>query len=208
MSEILPYYQGLKIRDISQLPPHITFQEYLKIIEAVNKSFESLPPTDDRLFRQRRDKLFLTCLWETGGRVGDVCDLLVSDIDMYTHVLNLRVRKRKKTIVVTLSDRLLFETSEYLRNFKIEGRLFDFTRQYAWQQLKKYAEIAKVKDVHPHKFRHGLAIYLLEQKVPIPVISARLGHSNVLITMQQYMKVTPEIQRMFMENVKMRGNGQ
>ncbi len=208
MSEILPYYQGLKIRDLSELPPHINFQEYLRIIEAVGKVFESIPSTDDRIFRQRRDILFLTYLWETGGRVGDVCDILVSDIDMYTHNLNLRVRKRKKTIIVTLNDRLLFETSEYLRNFKIEGKLFDFTRQYAWQQLKKYAEVAGVKGVHPHKFRHGLAIYLLEQKVPIPVISTRLGHSNVLITMQLYMKITPEIQRMFMENVKMRGNGQ
>ncbi|MDI6709065.1 MAG: tyrosine-type recombinase/integrase [Candidatus Thermoplasmatota archaeon] len=87
-----------------------------------------------------------------------------------------------------------------------KDKLLGFTRQHAWKIVKRYAALAGIQDVHPHKFRHGLAIYLLQQGVPIPVISARLGHSNVYITMQLYMKVTPEIQRHFLERVPMRGD--
>ena len=52
-------------------------------------------------------------------------------------------------------------------------------------------------------FRHGLAIYLLENNVPIPIISARLGHSSVLTTMRYYLVITPEVQRQFMQVVKL-----
>ncbi|MDG6993710.1 MAG: site-specific integrase [Nitrososphaerota archaeon] len=46
-------------------------------------------------------------------------------------------------------------------------------------------------------FRHWLAIHLLESKVPIPIISARLGHSSILATLRYYLIVTPEVQRQF-----------
>ena len=45
--------------------------------------------------------------------------------------------------------------------------------------------------------RHGLAIHLLNQNVPIPIISDRLGHSSVLTTMRYYLVITPEMQRQF-----------
>ena len=61
-----------------------------------------------------------------------------------------------------------------------------------------------LRDIHPHKFRHGLAIHLLQQGVPIPVISARLGHASVYVTMSMYMKVTPEIQAEMVKNVTWR----
>ena len=49
----------------------------------------------------------------------------------------------------------------------------------------------------PHMFRHGLSIHLLESNVPIPIISARLGHSNILTTPRYYLVITPEVQRQF-----------
>jgi integrase/recombinase XerD len=70
--------------------------------------------------------------------------------------------------------------------------------------VKQYAEEAGIEDIHPHKFRHGLAIHLLQQGVPIPVISARLGHASVYVTMSLYMKVTPEIQAEMVKHVKWR----
>jgi len=57
--------------------------------------------------------------------------------------------------------------------------------------------------LHPHKFRHGLAIHMLNSGVPIPVISARLGHSTTAITQQMYLKITPELQREFMKRVEL-----
>ena len=200
---IIPFTQG-QLKNITELPPHITYEEFNAMMQAVDKYFNQKKETEKRDYHRDRDKLMLSLMWETGGRIDDICQLKTTDFDFKKRELNLYMRKRKRNNVVTLSDRMLFEISEYLRNWQIKDRLFDLTRQRAWQLIKKYSRIAGIDDVHPHKFRHGLAIYLLQQGVPIPVISARLGHSSVYITMQLYMKVTPEVQRHFMNNVPMR----
>ena len=49
--------------------------------------------------------------------------------------------------------------------------------------------------LHPHMFRHGLAIYLLQHGVSDKIIARRLGHSNALTTIKYYMVITPEIER-------------
>ncbi len=200
---IIPFTQG-HLKNISELPPHITYEEFNSMLQAVDQYYNQKKPTKERNHHQDRDKLLLSLMWETGGRVDDICSLKTSDFDFKKHHLNLWMKKRKRNNIVTLSDRMLFEISEYLRNHQIQDKLFNLTRQRAWQLIKKYSHIANINGVHPHKFRHGLAIYLLQQNVPIPVISARLGHSSVYITMQLYMKVTPEIQRHFLEGVPMR----
>lgn len=200
---IIPFTQG-QLKNIATLPPHITYEEYNTMLQAVDQYFNQKKETEKRNHHRDRDKLMLSLMWETGGRIDDICQLKTTDFDFKKRELNLYMKKRKRNNIVTLSDRMLFEISEYLRNHQIRDRLFDLTRQRAWQLIKKYASIAEISDVHPHKFRHGLAIYLLQQSVPIPVISARLGHSSVYITMQLYMKVTPEIQRHFLEGVPMR----
>jgi integrase len=82
-----------------------------------------------------------------------------------------------------------------------DGRL---TRQGAYLKIqgwgKKYLNMA----IHPHMLRHGLAIYLLSQNVPLPVIAARLGHSNVFITQKSYLVITPDLQRSMTAHVPMR----
>ena len=200
---IISFTQG-QLKNIAELPPHITYEEFNAMLQAVDQYFNQKKQTPKRSYHRNRDKLLLSLMWETGGRIDDICSLKTSDFDFRKRELNLYMKKRRKNNIVTLSDRMLFEISEYLRNWQIKDRLFDLTRQRAWQLIKKYSRIAGIDDVHPHKFRHGLAIYLLQQGVPIPVISARLGHSSVYITMQLYMKVTPEVQRHFMNNVPMR----
>jgi integrase/recombinase XerD len=78
------------------------------------------------------------------------------------------------------------------------------TRQRAWQIIKAYGKMAAIENLHPHKFRHGIAIYLMEKGVPMPIISNRLGHSNPITTMRFYQRITPEIQRKMLEGIKWR----
>ncbi|MEW6069884.1 MAG: site-specific integrase [Candidatus Thermoplasmatota archaeon] len=203
MHRIIPFGET-QLKKISELPPHISYEEFNLMLKAVDSFYAAKNKTKHRNFMRDRDKLFLSLLWETGGRVSDVCALSIKDFDFKNRILNLYMKKRRRVNKITLGDRCMYEVSEYLRNYHQEDKLFDISRIRAWKLIKRYAEIAGIEDVHPHKFRHGLAIYLLQQGVPIPVISARLGHSSVYITMQLYMKVTPEIQRRFLERVPMR----
>ncbi len=70
-----------------------------------------------------------------------------------------------------------------------------------WKTLRAYAGVADLRNTHPHRFRPGLAVHLLQQGVPIQVISARLGHALVYVTMSMYMKVTPDIQAEMVKGV-------
>lgn len=62
--------------------------------------------------------------------------------------------------------------------------------------MREYGRDIRI-DVHPHMFRHGHVIHLLNQNVSIPIILARLGHSSVLMTLRYYLVITPEVHRQF-----------
>lgn len=191
------------LKNLSELPPHITIQEFREIVEAVDRYFDSKKLTKTRAFKRDRDKLFLRILWETGGRVADVCRIEEKDFDFERGILNLKVAKTKKILQVPLGQGILLQISEYLRKWDKKDHLFGFTRVEAWHLIKRYSKLAGIDDVHPHKFRHGLAIHLLNSKVPIPIISARLGHSTTRVTQEMYLKITPEIQKQFLDNIEL-----
>ncbi len=188
---------------VDQLPPHITLNEYQRLRDTVQEHW-SQKRTPKSRFYERRHTLFLDLLWSTGARVDDLCRLPVSAVDFTQRRVRIDMKKVKRPTVVSLDEGLLLDLSCFIADFEIMGDLFGFTRFYAYKMLKQYAEEAGLLDIHPHKFRHGLAIHLLQQGVPIPVISARLGHASVYVTMSMYMKVTPEIQAEMVKNVKWR----
>ncbi|WP_210409172.1 tyrosine-type recombinase/integrase [Methanococcoides vulcani] len=73
------------------------------------------------------------------------------------------------------------------------------TRQYVNRMLEEYSEIAGIRKIHPHFFRHGLATYLLSQGVPMEVISFRLNHSSTMTTAKYCARITPDIERDFIK---------
>ncbi len=52
--------------------------------------------------------------------------------------------------------------------------------------MKSIARRAGVPPVTPHSLRHGVASMLLEAGVPLPAVSAKLGHASVHITARIY----------------------
>ncbi|MBX8636170.1 MAG: site-specific integrase [Thermoplasmata archaeon] len=183
------------LKEYDKLPPHITREQYLRLLDAVARKYSSAGQwaKKERYLRDR-DKLLLSLMWETGGRIGDILNIVPENFDFDRKVLNLSVKKRKNVNTIPLDDSLLLEISNYLRNYAVGGKLCDFSKVQAWKIVRTYGKETGI-DVHPHMFRHGLAIHLLKNNVPIPIISARLGHSNVLTTMRYYLVITPEVQR-------------
>ena len=204
MQGMMPYAQGaLRLKEYDQLPPHITREQYLNLLNAVERKYSSAGQWAKKAkYYRDRDKLLLRLMWETGGRIGDILNIVPGNFDFDRKVLNLGVKKRKNTNTIPLDDGLLLEVSNYLRNYAVGGKLCDFYKVQAWKIVRAYGRETGI-DVHPHMFRHGLAIHLLENNVPIPIISARLGHSNVLTTMRYYLVITPEVQRQFMQGVRL-----
>jgi integrase len=62
----------------------------------------------------------------------------------------------------------------------------------AWRKLAKRCGL---EGTHPHTARHSMASLMMKQGVPVKVISERLGHSGINITMDLYAHVLPGMQR-------------
>jgi len=200
MSDIVLSNNAIKIKSYDQLPPHITRQQFDMLINQVQYDYSFKKSKKTEYFKSR-DLLLLNLLWETGGRVGDIVNIKRSDFDIEGKVLNLRVAKKKNINTIPLSNDIIIlyltyimQKSKYYSKFDL---IFDLTKQRAWQIVRKYGSEIGLNKLHPHMFRHGLAIHLLQRGVPIPIISARLGHASTTTTMNYYLVITPEIQKSF-----------
>ncbi len=197
--------KSLQVRNENDLPAHITFEQF-------NVIYENLTGLDQLLWG---------LLFETGGRITAVLSIKWNEINLNTKQLTLLVQKKKThtTIQIPLgnavisdirnyqvaykppTDAYIFDTTRYNREKSKYGRL---TRQSAWLKVKAWGKKYLQIEIHPHMLRHGLAIYLLSQNVPLPLISRRLGHSNVFITSNAYLVITPELDRQLTAHVPMR----
>jgi integrase/recombinase XerD len=195
---IVPFGQ-IRLKDYDKLPPHITYEQYRQMLDAIDEKYRK--KTDKSEYFRSRDRLLLRLCWETGARIGDIVDVKVGDVDFKEKILKLRVKKRKNVNHIPLGDDILLEMSNYIRLFNIKERLFDISYVMAWKIIRAYGRRMVMNSIHPHMFRHGLAIHLLKNNVPIPIIAARLGHSSVMTTMNYYLVITPELQRQYLKNL-------
>jgi len=203
MNELYIKNSMIKIKDETDLPEHITYNEYQSLInEIINNPYNHYLNKKVIPYLKSRDVLLIKFMWELGGRISDILNIETEDIDFINKLVVLRVKKRKGFInKIPVSDDLLLDTSNFMRQFNInQGRLFKMDRQTAWKKTKWYGNKIGL-NLHPHMFRHGLAIYLLLKRVPIQVIARRLGHKNAMTTLQYYVVITPEIEREALKGV-------
>lgn len=202
MNSIIPFdvAKSLQVKNENDLPPHLTFEQF----QIVYNNLSGL------------DQLLWGLLWETGGRITAVLSLRWIDIDVNAKELKLLVQKKRKTttIKIPLSNAMISDLRNYMTYIKPESNDFLFksdkskvgrlTRQGAHKQIRHWGKTYLNLQIHPHMTRHGLAIYLLSQGVPLPAIARRLGHSNVFITQKSYLVITPELDRQLTAHVPMR----
>ncbi|MGI6052332.1 MAG: tyrosine-type recombinase/integrase [Bilifractor sp.] len=74
-------------------------------------------------------------------------------------------------------------------------RIFPYTKQYYRKLLRIHAKMAGVKRIRIHDFRHSHASLLVELGASIYLISERLGHKDVKITMNIYAHLYPNKQK-------------
>jgi len=155
----------------------------------------------------RRNHLLINVLWQTGARISEVLSLTRNDIDPHGSCIRIvtekqKGKKNKTHRIIPIGPDLLSEILTYILDYHITDRLFDFSRQRAWQIIKKTAIKAGItKPVHPHTLRHSFAIHLLSQGMPLPIIQRLLGHRSILTSMV-YLKVTQQDAREFLSRVR------
>ena len=226
MTNIVPRNSSLaKIKNENDLPGHISLEQFHQLLDQVEIHRNGRPKL------KIRDKLLLEMLMQCGGRISDILDIQIGDLVpqqifdgsevMNRYVLNLRVRKTRIINGIPLSNELMMLVFEHCQTNSIpitdkSAKLFDISRKQAWSIVRDYGIMAGIKvrhrnketkewemvNLHPHHLRHSSAVNMMRQGVPMPIISAILGHSSIGTTMSTYMHVSLEAKDEWMKRVK------
>ncbi len=123
----------------------------------------------------------------TGIRIGELKAITVENVRKGSTVIYSKGRNRE----IFIGDSLQEEILDYCKGVQIdEGAVFlgsrgkPITRGAVWQMMAKMADmlgIAKGK-VHPHSFRHMMAIEYMRRYKNITELADILGHSSIEIT--------------------------
>lgn len=125
-----------------------------------------------------------------GLRLGEVCMLKPSDIDVERKQIRIAFGKGQKTRYTILSPRLLFTLREYWLRYRPQTYLFEGQKKghpmchgalrKAFNNSCRKAGIKK--EVCFHTLRHSFATHLLEQGVNLRIIQHLLGHRSIKTT--------------------------
>ena len=140
-----------------------------------------------------RDRMIVMLLYDTGLRASELCNLIISDIDILQHKIRVRHGKGDKSRTVRLGKRCAKFVWEYLKDrLQPDMRQTEplilvsehsdprpMTRFVLRKLLSRIGERAGVKNVHPHRFRHSFATDYLRNGGKMLALQELLGHSDL-----------------------------
>ena len=151
---------------------------------------------DTHTDRGFRDYFFMSLMYDTAARNGEMLKLSVSDLDAANATVYL-MGKGSKPRIVPVSKESIAMFTKYRKLFHADGTrespMF-YTKHHGEKTpmsddnvarfIKKYAARAREnnsqvpRNVHPHMFRHSRAMHLYQGGMPLSVLSEFLGHED------------------------------
>lgn len=158
----------------------------------------------------RRNIAMINFMLDTGVRVGELCNINISDVDFVKKRV-LILGKGNKERYVYFSDRTKVRIEVYFKDrtdidfnnmrstYAIDCPLFAnvnskhgrLSKSSVENILKKVGELSNVKRLHPHLLRATFATNLARKGVDINTIAKALGHAN-LNTIHRYVLLSDE----------------
>ena len=143
-----------------------------------------------------RDYAVFTLLLNTGIRVGELCELKVSDLDLESDFAKLSIRfgKGRKSRSVFLNDACLRVITAYLefresqeRNSQSDYLFYSqksnqFSTRGIRHMVKSNCLKANIKPISPHVCRHTCGKHLIDTGNSIDRVAKALGHSSIETT--------------------------
>lgn len=152
-------------------------------------------------------------LYFTGMRRGEALALTFKDIDFdnqkivinktitkylyHNHKMITSPKTQSSNRTISIDDYLTEELKSLKEFYQCNDNAFVFgnDQSISFTTLKRkkdyYCNIANVKNITIHEFRHSHACLLFQNNVKIEDIQRRLGHSNISMTMNTYLKYLP-----------------
>lgn len=189
-----------EIKMVPRATEEITPVEYLTIAQI--ERLIALPDTSTE--KGLRDSFIMLFMYQTGARVAELvnirlCDLQLDDSSIVTiHGKGSKVRK------VPLRTQLVVHLKKYIHHFHKDADKYStdylfytihnhrhtkMTEDNVRRLTQKYGEMARKvdpsfpKNIHPHLFRHSIAMHLYQNGVNLNMVSEWLGHTFLETTL-------------------------
>ena len=190
-----PVAHIFSLKTEQKLPPNVSFQQILSILE--------LP--DDSTFIGSRDRTMLEILYGTGIRLSELANLELNDIDFNSALIKVKGKGAKERII-PIGQAAIDSLGNYLtyRKTLIEMKKSDcrhlflnkfgskLSNRKIHDRIKKYLmQIVGAGKTHPHVLRHSFATHLLDEGADLLAVKELLGHTS-LSTTQIYTHVSAE----------------
>lgn len=181
------------VEDLPLAPKWLDRRQRLALTRAVENDLQAARKRYPRLWVLRlRDAAMTLLLLHTGLRVGELCNLQVSDVQISERKGNVTVRRGKgnRHRTVPLNGSARQELAELLTCRPVAGSEALFIGQRGervvsrsvQRAVERFALEAGLKDVTPHTLRHSFAKALIDEGVTLEKVAALLGHSNLNTT--------------------------
>lgn len=167
-------------------------------------------------------KGILICLF-TGLRLGEICALKWSDIDLDMKILHVSSTVQRIAVEGHKTKTILYESTPKsecsMREIPLSGSAIRILvsipidgkyvlkgnspmepRTYE-SKLKEYLEKAGIANKNFHALRHTFATNCIESGMDVKSLSEILGHADVQITLNKYVHPTLETKRQHMDNL-------
>lgn len=156
-------------------PRHLTDRQEEALVAAVTAG------------SNKRDRTLLVLMLHTGLRAREACTLKREHIQLGKRSGTLKVwgkRNKYREVPLNATARaaleeylpILQEEDDYLFPSAKTGRAL--TERALGQLVKRYAEKAKLPDVHPHDLRHRFG-YRMAETVPLHRLAQIMGHDSL-----------------------------
>lgn len=151
-----------------------------------------------------RNACLLELLYGCGLRIAEALALNLPDLDLRRQTLLIRESKHGQTRLVPLPGAALAAAQDYLALRRTllkgpdHGALFLTQQGTRWVRAAVYGLFDRLnaqqgpgaRHLHPHLFRHSIAVHLLRRGADIRYIQQFLGHS-CLDTTKVYLRLVP-----------------
>ena len=134
----------------------------------------------------------ITCLlFSTGIRQHSLMELKVKDIDLDNFLINVRVTKTRKPLLIPINHSMLSIIQEFLRYRPYHNKddwLFcnaygnQLKKSTCYNMLYRYNKSRGVETTGLHRYRHTFAKQWILNGGNVVTLSRLLGHSNLSIT--------------------------
>ena len=171
-----------------KIPAYLSPDQTKRLVEA---------PTPDHGDLWVRDRAILELMYASGLRASEVCSARLNEWDPTALTLKVEGKGMKQRFVpvgVPAADALgrwigglrseLVEGNESLADHRIfvSRSGLPLERVALWGIVKKYAAVAGLHNVTPHKLRHSFATDLLRGGCDLRTVQEFLGHASVVTT--------------------------